>query len=291
MFSLLFKALLHRPDKRLLTQFKPPVLPTMIHRQRLVIDTAHYHQYCQLAQWKHETILHPCFLQVVSLPMQLACLSHKRSPFPLLGLIHRANSIQQLGQPNINEAMDFSVGFQDITPHKYGWDVTVFTKVTQHGAPCYDATATYLVRAPGPHTKTVKTRGVRKAPSKRSENKDKAQYQGTLTAPSNIGRRYAKVSKDANPIHLFAATAKLFGFPRAIAHGMWSLAYCVSKLELTETSQDITVQCDFRKPLLLPSKADLFVYADNNESHFNLINQKGGATHINGYVAQSSRAQ
>lgn len=37
---------------------------------------------------------------------------------------------------------------------------------------------------------------------------------------SDLGRRYARVSGDINPIHLHALSARAFGFRRAIAHGM-----------------------------------------------------------------------
>jgi hypothetical protein len=43
-------------------------------------------------------------------------------------------------------------------------------------------------------------------------------------APADIGRRYARVSGDYNPIHLSALTAKLFRLPQAIAHGLWNRA-------------------------------------------------------------------
>ena len=46
--------------------------------------------------------------------------------------------------------------------------------------------------------------------------------------PGDLGRRYAAVSGDRNPIHLYALTAKAFGFPRQIAHGMWSKARCLA---------------------------------------------------------------
>src|SRR3546814_15954009 len=43
-----------------------------------------------------------------------------------------------------------------------------------------------------------------------------------VTAAADTGRRYAKVGKDFNPIHLTPFTARLFGFKRHIAHGMRS---------------------------------------------------------------------
>ena len=50
-------------------------------------------------------------------------------------------------------------------------------------------------------------------------------------APADIGRQYAKVSGDYNPIHLSAVSAKLFGFPTAIAHGLWNKARTLAALE------------------------------------------------------------
>ena len=49
--------------------------------------------------------------------------------------------------------------------------------------------------------------------------------------PADLGRRYAAVSGDHNPIHLYPLTAKAFGFPRQIAHGMWTKARCVAAME------------------------------------------------------------
>src|SRR4029078_1795482 len=50
------------------------------------------------------------------------------------------------------------------------------------------------------------------------------------TLPDDLGRRYAGVSGDHNPIHLHSWSAKPFGFPRAIAHGMWTKARCLASL-------------------------------------------------------------
>src|SRR5699024_7225693 len=70
--------------------------------------------------------------------------------------------------------------------------------------------------------------------------------------PAGLGRDYAAVSGDVNPIHLWGLTAKAFGFPRAIAHGMWVHARALAALEgrLPDAYQ---VSVDFRKPVLLPS--------------------------------------
>ena len=69
--------------------------------------------------------------------------------------------------------------------------------------------------------------------------------------PDDLGRRYAAVSGDRNPIHLHAWSAKPFGFPRAIAHGMWTKARCLAALRLPDA---FTAEVRFKKPILLPGK-------------------------------------
>ena len=72
--------------------------------------------------------------------------------------------------------------------------------------------------------------------------------------PGDIGRRYAEVSGDRNPIHLHPLTARLFGFPRAIAHGMWTKAHALAAFEGRLPSA-FTVDVRFKQPVLLPAKA------------------------------------
>ena len=76
-------------------------------------------------------------------------------------------------------------------------------------------------------------------------------------ADSDIGRRYAKVCGDYNPIHLSATSARLFGFPTAIAHGMWSKAMALAALRGHLPHSGFAFEVDFRKPVRLPSEVVL----------------------------------
>jgi len=48
--------------------------------------------------------------------------------------------------------------------------------------------------------------------------------EGTFPVFKDTGLRFAAVVADYNPIHLYPWSAKLFGFKRAIAHGMFVAA-------------------------------------------------------------------
>jgi acyl dehydratase len=67
-----------------------------------------------------------------------------------------------------------------------------------------------------------------------------------------VGRAYAAASGDRNPIHTSSVAARLFGFPRRIAHGMWTKARCLAALD-ARLPATFTVDVSFKLPVLLPS--------------------------------------
>jgi acyl dehydratase len=66
------------------------------------------------------------------------------------------------------------------------------------------------------------------------------------------------VAGDVNPIHLHALPAKAMGFPRAIAHGMWTAARTLAALE-PRGNDTSTSHVWFAKPVFLPSTVELVV--------------------------------
>ena len=99
----------------------------------------------------------------------------------------------------------------------------------------------------------------------------------------DLGRRYAAVSGDRNPIHLSGPTAKLFGFPRAIAHGMWTKARCLAALE-DRLPDAFSVAVTFRRPILLPGRVAFAASAGPGAIRFAVRGPTGGDTHLEGTV-------
>ncbi|WP_230396644.1 MaoC family dehydratase [Streptomyces blattellae] len=91
----------------------------------------------------------------------------------------------------------------------------------------------------------------------------------------DIGRRYAAASGDRNPIHLYPLTARPFGFRRAVAHGMWTLARCLAAHGVPERA---LVRAQFRAPVQLPGTV---TYAAQGE-RFEL--RGGDRTQVSGAV-------
>ena len=82
---------------------------------------------------------------------------------------------------------------------------------------------------------------------------------GVVRVPEGQGRAYAAVSGDVNPIHLHALSAKAMGFPRAIAHGMWTAARTLAALGPRGTTGPSSSHVWFAKPVFLPSTVELVV--------------------------------
>jgi acyl dehydratase len=58
-----------------------------------------------------------------------------------------------------------------------------------------------------------------------------------IKVSGNMGRRYAAVSGDYSPHHLYGWAAWLLGYPKQIAHGMWTLSRCLAEVELYYSGQ------------------------------------------------------
>jgi acyl dehydratase len=100
------------------------------------------------------------------------------------------------------------------------------------------------------------------------------------------------VAGDVNPIHQHALAAKAMGFPRAIAHGMWTYARALSVLGPV-TAGPSTSQAWFGKPVLLPSTVELVV--DNRGSGSTVLGLRSpkdpSRTHLTVCFGKGSAAQ
>jgi acyl dehydratase len=92
------------------------------------------------------------------------------------------------------------------------------------------------------------------------------------------------VSGDRNPIHLHNLTAKAFGFPSAIAHGMWLKARTLATLE-GRLADAFTVDVAFKLPVLLPSAVSVAAAQQNEGWTLDVRNAKSGKPHLAGTVS------
>ena len=180
---------------------------------------------------------------VAAFGLQLALVTDSTFPFAALGVVHVANTVIQHRPLRLSETFDVRVHAADLRAHPKGQLIDVITLVSVGGETVWAETMTLLHRQRSDAT-LADTLPLREL--------DPPTGSTRWRIGSDIGRRYAAVSGDRNPIHLYGLTARAFGFPRQIAHGMWTTARCVAALE-GRLPDAMTLQVAFRKPVLLPA--------------------------------------
>jgi acyl dehydratase len=195
-------------------------------------------------------------------------------PFPAMGSVHLTNTITAYRAITVCETVEVTVWPENLRPHTKGRTVDFVTEVTAGGELLWEGRSTYLRGGPTddqgstdaattPVYEDVPTSGL------------------TWRLEGDLGRRYAAVSGDRNPIHLYALTAKTLGFRRQIAHGMWSKARCVAALE-NRLAEAVTVDVTFKKPIFLPGKVAFGSVRTDEGFAFVLRDPRSGAPHLQG---------
>lgn len=274
MLALYVKALTHRPQRSIIKQGHLSAIPSLpeIECERIVsIRPAHCDAYNKLTQWspKLAALIHPNYAQTLTLPMQLNMMVNKGFPFSPMGLVHLANQITVHSLPEQSDSLQLLTRFGRVYIHPKGWLFEVFTfasstQFKQGLRPQIKATSYYLARVK--HASGIDTNAAHRAPqwivgsaSAEASKTPPKKESNTLDFSASIGRQYAKVSGDYNPIHLHQVSAKLFGFKKAIAHGMYSKALAISNIAQHEEfyTDRFEINTIFKQAIGLPSQAIL----------------------------------
>jgi acyl dehydratase len=246
---------------------------------------AAYARVCGFALRNH---LPPTYPHVLAFPLQMAVMADGSFPFGAVGLVHVENRIHQHRPIASGEELTLHVRPTKLQPHPKGRTFTLQTVVLADGDVVWDETSTMLRRSKAPSADGPKTRDTG-GKSSRGPNGD---WEGLAEdAPAgaawrlggDLGRRYAAVSGDCNPIHLHSLTAKPLGFPAAIAHGMWTKARCLAALE-SRLPDAFEAEVRFRKPILLPARVELASGEEDEQITFAVRDAKKKTQHLDGRI-------
>jgi hypothetical protein len=211
---------------------------------------------------------------VLAFPLALSLMTAPGFPFPAVSVVHLANRIEQYRPLDAGEALDLAVRAADLRPHRRGRQVDVVAVASVDGEVVWRDVSTYLSRerAGGGHGE-----GGRGDPD-------------TFPAPTavwrvgaEVGRAYAAVSGDRNPIHTSTLAARMSGFRRRIAHGMWTKARCLAQLS-PRLPGAYVVEVTFQAPVPLPSTVHFSAVADGDGWRFGLRGARSGRPHLSGTV-------
>ncbi|WP_334119364.1 MaoC/PaaZ C-terminal domain-containing protein [Limnobacter sp.] len=184
--------------------------------------------------------------QVVASPLHMFLLSRPEHPMPMLGMVHLHNSIDCIKPLEYGTTYDVLVRVGETRSISLGLEFDVHTQFLVGEEVHWSSVMTILCRVKGMPKPSVKS-----VPAEPLSALG-ARYVA-VKVPENQGRKYARVSNDYNPIHLYAQTAKMFGFRQAIVHGMWTAAKTLSIVEAGLGSRARKFDLSFKQPVFLPS--------------------------------------
>ncbi|MEO6021240.1 MAG: MaoC/PaaZ C-terminal domain-containing protein [Knoellia sp.] len=213
------------------------------------VDRQHLMDYQRLCGFGVDDVLPHTYPHLLGFPLQAELMARKSFPFPLVGLVHVENTITVRRTLTTENVLDIAVSAENLRDHPKGRQVDLVTEATVEGESVWSGRSTYLARG---KSNSEAERGSQAPPMPQGV----AAAQWSL--PGDLGRQYAAISGDVNPIHLYSLTAKAMGFPSAIAHGMWTYARVLGALGRTANGPS-TSHVWFKKPVLLPGKVDFVV--------------------------------
>jgi hypothetical protein len=247
----------------------------------VAVDLAHLAEYARVCGFRLRDELPATYPHVVAFPLAMALMTAPDFPFPLLGLIHVANRVEVLRPLRSSDPVSFGVRAQALRPHDRGTQLDIVTTATVDGVVAWRDTSTYLRRASKGGSAGASGGGSSSASG--SAPADAPAPNAVWRVPRRVGTDYAAVSGDRNPIHTSRLLAKVFGFPRTIAHGMWTKARCLAALEgrLPDT---YTVDVAFKLPIPLPATVGFSAVAHGSGWDFGVHDERSGRPHLTGAV-------
>lgn len=231
-------------------------------RQVLQVDPQRLVAYRKVCGFVDNGLLPPTYPHVLAFALQMQLLTGRDFPFPLLGLIHLSNRIRVLRPMGGVGQVRASVHVENLQAHPKGAVFNLVTHIDDQLGPLWKAESQMLCKGVQLDGALVEDRPDISLPLMEVAH---------WTAPADIGRQYAKVSGDYNPIHLSGISARLFGFPTAIAHGLWNKARTLAALDDHLPEANIEIEVTFKKPVRLPSEVTLLSSAAGSSGQLQLV--------------------
>ena len=184
---------------------------------------------------------------VLAGPLQLQILTSPAFPIKAMGIVHLSNLIIQHHPIPATASLAVRAWVDGHRERRGGIEFDLLTEVTVAGKMLWESVTTIMSRQPG-------RKDLPKAAADGPDEAAVCEKTSIWRLPEDQGRRYAAVSGDYNPIHLYPWTAKMLGgFPHPIIHGMWSLARAVAGMGDRVPVSGVRVFVEFKRPIFLPS--------------------------------------
>jgi len=241
---------------------------------RVQLNAQHIGQYSALCGFHVGQGVPLIYPQLLTFPLVTAYICSDACPWPAMGTVHLANTIEQHQPLFADDVVRVEMATGSLFAHEKGQGFTLDLRILRGDELVWSATQSLL---------RVGVKETSGAPYGSQIQADAPlSCQTEFSASADIGRRYGAVSGDRNPIHMSALSARLFGFKRAIAHGMWTNARALSYLLPTKPVKQARLAVEFKTPLYLPGRASLWSARTENGALFEVRDAKGQRPHLRG---------
>ncbi|HWD76912.1 MAG TPA: MaoC/PaaZ C-terminal domain-containing protein [Solirubrobacteraceae bacterium] len=258
-------------------------------RSEVAVDRPRLAAYDRVCGFDVSDTLPPTYPHMLAFPMHLALMTDGRFPLPAIGLVHIANTITVHRPIAAWELLSLRVWATPIEPHPRGRQFTIRTEARVGEELVWEEASTNLKRTDPPRG------GNETAATADPPSAEGLPATATWKLKGDLGRRYGSVSGDLNPIHVHPLTARLFGFPTAIAHGMWTKARCLAALGPQLSGRGgrgpYTVSVAFKRPILLPATVQFAEEAGPNGIDFGVRDARRETPHLDGQVSFAAAAR
>ncbi|MGB8879669.1 MAG: MaoC/PaaZ C-terminal domain-containing protein, partial [Solirubrobacteraceae bacterium] len=241
----------------------------------VAIDGDRLARYDRVCAFDLRDTVPPTYPHILAFPLQLSLMTDPSFPFPAIGLVHIHNRITQHRPIRASEKLQIDVRATPVEDHPRGKQFSLRSEVRAGEELVWEEVSTNLKRGRGSEGAT--------APGSDLPSAEELPATATWRLPGDLGRRYGSVSGDLNPIHMHPLSARLFGFPSAIAHGMWTKARCLAALE-PRLPDAFSVEVAFKKPILLPGKVEFCEAETPGAIGFGVRDPRKGSSHLDGQI-------
>ena len=275
------RAVLGRRQTRLPDGVTVPRLEGVI--ESVEIRSGHLRRYRDACGFPEGPQLPVTYPHVLAGPLHLALMTHPAVVVRLMGLVHIANDIEWRRPLPAGGRYRIRAWVEGHRNTDRGQEFDLCTELDDAEGVAWRECSTLLARQRGSSAQAARSaRAVLRQP--RPGAGDEVTVV-PIEAGREMGRRYGRVSDDLNPIHIADWGARLFGFERAVAHGMWSMARSLAALG-NDLAPPCRVTVEFKLPLFLGSRARLHHWREDGAWTFVLKDAEGQRPHLAGSVTR-----
>lgn len=181
-----------------------------------------------------------CYLYLLAQRAQGAIMLQKEYTMPIPGTVHLSNELRQIAPIDAGKPFELYASLEVPYVSEGSLKPSIVVSFFQEGNEVAHCQSGYLV-------KRKKKKGSQQRRPSQVFTASNAESQEWVLS-GKVGKEYASISDDHNPIHKSGLAAKVLGFKKPIAHG-WFL---VSKAISEGVPDASNIHVSFERPVLLP---------------------------------------